>query len=100
MAGDYPALFNKSGGVHIDWRNTSGKGEPGPSPRWRTCRGLSTLGNETAGSKPRDALQVQPGVPGHVLARSRRLLGAMIQATDQLPGILSQRNGDPGIIYK
>lgn len=28
MAGDYPALFNKPDGVHIDWRNTSGKGEP------------------------------------------------------------------------
>lgn len=24
---------NRSDGVHIDWRNTSGKGAPRPSPR-------------------------------------------------------------------
>lgn len=28
IAGDYPALFNKSDGTHIDWRNTLGEGEP------------------------------------------------------------------------
>lgn len=28
IAGDYPALFNKSDGTHIDWRNTPGEGEP------------------------------------------------------------------------